>query len=112
MPFPLTQILLIKSQSQHKYRFSTNKDHFLANMPSFMKSTTSRIIGGQDAPEPIPWQVALHLIPRNSRINCGATILDASTLLSAAHCFDDFPNKEDWFIRVGSVKDRSGGQVS
>ena len=81
-------------------------------MPYFMKNT-DRIIGGQDAPEPIQWQVALHLIPINSRINCGATILDDRTLLSAAHCFDYFPNKEDWFIRVGSAgQDESEGQVS
>jgi hypothetical protein len=46
----------------------------LADMPYFMKNT-DRIIGGQDAPEPIQWQVALHLIPINSRINCGATVV-------------------------------------
>ena len=96
-----------------EYDFLPKKTSYfsLADMPYFMKNP-DRIIGGQDAPEPIPWQVALHLIPRNSRINCGATILDASTLLSAAHCFDNFPNKEDWFVRVGSVKDGGEGQVS
>ena len=80
------------------YSFLPKKNNyffFLADMPYFMKNT-DRIIGGQDAPEPIQWQVALHLIPINSRINCGATILDDRTLLSAAHCFDYFPNKEDW----------------
>ena len=38
-----------------------------------------RIVGGKDAPYPIPWQASIG--------SCGATILDAKTLLSAAHCF-------------------------
>ena len=73
-------------------------------MPYFMKNA-DRIVGGEDAPELIPWQASLGGY-------CGATILDVNTLLSAAHCFDNYPNKEEWFIRAGSVKDGSGGQVS
>ena len=100
MPFPLTQILLIKSQSPRKYRFSTNKDHFLANMPSFMTSTTSRIFGGEEAPRPITWQVYIG-------VGCGGTILDSTTILSAAHC--EISTGE--YIRAGSLQWKSGGQV-
>mgnify|MGYP002044541325 CR=1 FL=1 len=44
-----------------------------------MKSTTSRIFGGEDAPRPIPWQVY-------KEAGCGGTILDEKTILTAAHC--------------------------
>ena len=72
--------------------------YFLANMPSFMKNT-DRIVGGQDAPSPIPWQVYIE--------GCGATILDSTTLLSAAHCYFFIGES----IRAGSIEKGSGGQV-
>jgi len=68
-------------------------------MPSFMKND-DRIVGGQDAPSPIPWQVWL-------AGGCGATILDPTTLLSASHCSPQVGKS----IRAGSIKEGSGGQV-
>jgi hypothetical protein len=41
----------------------------------------SRIFGGSIAESPIPWQVRLH-----GGFNCGGTILDEYTILTAAHC--------------------------
>ena len=73
--------------------------YLIAEMPSFMKNT-DRIVGGQDAPSPIPWQVWL-------AGGCGATILDPTTLLSACHCLPQVGKS----IRAGSVKEGSGGQV-
>ena len=70
-------------------------------MPSFMKRNINRIVGGKDAPRPIPWQVAWN------EGNCGGTILDSTTILSAAHC--GFTIGES--IRAGSLKKLSGGQV-
>ena len=32
---------------------------------------------------------------------CAATILSPRVLVSAAHCFSDKYNDEDWFVRVG-----------
>ena len=32
---------------------------FSANMPSWMLTSGSRIVGGEDAPSPIPWQVSV-----------------------------------------------------
>ena len=72
-------------------------------MPSFMQNT-DRIVGGEAAPSMIPWQVAL--LDGNWQF-CGATILDARTLLSAAHCEPTTSNK----IRVGSTDKTSGGQT-
>ena len=68
-------------------------------MPSFMKNA-DRIVGGQDAPSPIPWQVSIEY-------GCGATILDSTTLLSAAHCYISVGES----IRAGSLKEESGGEV-
>ena len=43
---------------------------------------------------------------------CGGTILDTFTILSAAHCFDDYGDSvEGFYIRAGSRKWSSGGQV-
>ena len=66
-----------------------------------MKRNINRIIGGQEAPRPIPWQVAWR------EGNCGGTILDSTTILSAAHCGFKIGHK----IRAGSLKRSSGGQV-
>merc|ERR1712088_435214 len=50
-----------------------------AAIPNFMK-----IVGGEDADAPIPWQGSLQ---KNGGHFCGGTILDEYTVLSAAHCF-------------------------
>ena len=81
-------------------------------MPTYMASASkidpAEIVGGQDAPSPIPWQVSVQKY--NSHF-CGATILDASTLLCAAHCFYQ-SSTFGKSIRAGSTKRSSGGQVN
>ena len=78
-------------------------------MPTFMRDATrfvtSEIVGGQSAPSPIPWQVSIQ------GVVCGGTILDAFTVLSAGHCFDD-KSINGKSIRAGSTQRSSGGQVS
>ena len=74
-------------------------------MPDFMQNA-DRIVGGEAAPSPIPWQVAL-LNPAGTFQFCGATVLDAYTLLCAAHCQ---PAKSEK-IRVGSTHRYNEGQV-
>ena len=61
-----------------------------SKIPSWIKNAlNSKIINGQDAVSPIPWQVRL-IVTFNSlgqSFLCGGTILDEETILSAAHCF-------------------------
>ena len=68
---------------------------------------SDRIVGGVDAPTPIPWQVYVSLGEGRS---CGGTIIDASTVLCAAHCFYQYSEVGN-YIRAGSTKKSSGGQV-
>ena len=56
----------------------------------------NRIVGGKEAPSPIPWQVA---ILSGGIQFCGGTILDEFTILSAAHCSINTGNT----VRAGSV---------
>ena len=75
-------------------------------MPAFMLNS-DRIVGGVDAPSMIPWQVSVR---SGTFTFCGATILDASTILCAAHCFYQ-SSASGKSIRAGSTQKSSGGQV-
>ena len=92
-----------------------------------------RIVGGQDASSEIPWQVSVRagndlyntagfLIASSGMHWCGGTILDAKTILSAAHCFfagptlgnsgKEFVNVLNPFIKAGITDvDASNAQV-
>ena len=65
------------------------------------------IVNGQEAPNPIPWQVSLQTWYGHF---CGATILNGDTLLSAAHCFYE-AGTSGFTIRAGSTRSATGGQV-
>ena len=56
------------------------------------QSMNSRIVGGENATTPIPWQVHVDR-------GCGGTILDETTILSAAHCFNPF--RGAYYIEAG-----------
>merc|ERR1712086_774583 len=92
-----------------------------AKIPAWMKAAMGkapagdRIVGGTNAAGVVPWQVSIRDNESGADDNgkpyeknlhfCGGTILDAKTILSAAHCF---PNgqKEDLTFRqimAGSV---------
>ena len=87
-------------------------NHFSATIPSYMmysaRFNPAEIVGGQDAPSPIQWQVS---VQSGNFHFCGATILDESTLLCAAHCFPGSPSTYGKTIRAGSTEKSSGGQV-
>jgi len=47
-----------------------------------------RIAGGPIALEPIPWQAHLTMMIGSEAFQCGGTILDEETILTAAHCLN------------------------
>ena len=78
-----------------------------ATLPDWMKtSLTTRIVGGQKATSPIPWQAHLH--KDNSPV-CGATIIDEETVLTSTFCvvasFSNFAlfDKTKFEIEAGVV---------
>ena len=67
-------------------------------------SGLSRIIQGHTAPGHIPWQAQLRLgSPSNYRGICGGTIIDAKTILTAAHCCHDQDTNTQWPKSISTV---------
>merc|ERR1712127_382173 len=87
-------------------QFPASRTSGCADMPAFMLNS-DRIVGGVDAPSMIPWQVSVR---SGTFTFCGATIIDASTVLCAAHCFYQ-SSASGKSIRAGSTQKSSGGQV-
>ena len=86
--------------------------YFAASLPSWMHSD-DKIVGGVDAPSPIPWQVSLRYCSSGSCHFCGGTILDENTVLSAAHCFTKCQSMNGYSIMAGATNRHStSGQVS
>merc|ERR1711962_288402 len=77
------------------------EDASCGNFPSFMK--VDRIVGGEAAAKPIPWQVAVR---QGNWQFCGGSILDETTIMCAAHCFDKGQSMSGYNVRAG-VKDKN-----
>merc|ERR1711962_1186808 len=77
------------------------EDASCGNFPSFMK--VDRIVGGEAAALPIPWQVAVR---QGNWQFCGGSILDETTIMCAAHCFTKGQSMSGISIRAG-VKDKN-----
>merc|ERR1712172_4223 len=98
---------------------SANKE--CAKIPSWMKSDLARsdpwnrIVNGKTAPSPIPWQVHLRSGSPFGSFGyfCGGTIIDAKTIITAAHCYHGKNlNAGNWFITAGVVHIQDGAGQS
>merc|ERR1712111_105307 len=78
-----------------------------AAYPSFMGSY-DRIVGGAAAPSPIPWQVSMRQCQSGACHYCGGTVLDAKTILTAAHC----QVSTNHYIMVGKTNRNEGQNVA
>ena len=82
-----------------------------AKVPSWMsgRATSARIVGGNKAPSPIPWQVHVHIksSDKENPHGCGGTIIDEKTIISAAHCYYPLSKNTIQFIEAGITKDLS-----
>ena len=67
-----------------------------------------RIVGGETAAGPIPWQASIQT--SGGFHFCGGTVLDAKTVLCARHCFSN-GNAGNKKVTVGSVQ-KGGTQTS
>jgi secreted trypsin-like serine protease len=87
-------------------------------MKTAMASVTGleRIIQGKQAPSPIPWQAHMRQGSPTGRFYafCGGTILDSTTILTAAHCYDGKDlTATNYFIAAGATHvEDAGAQTS
>ena len=105
----MDQIYLQHQQYLNIFKLS-NQASFLeqvcAKVPPWMMSSLesskaiNRIVGGDNAPSPIPWQVRVAV----GGFLCGGTILDETTILSAAHCFYPPPYLSSYDIIEAGIK--------
>ena len=80
-------------------------------------ANNDRIVGGQKAESPIPWQVSLRRCSTGNCqqsvvFYCGGTILDSKTILTAAHCVDSQGvDYTQHFVMAGSTSVLGGQNV-
>ena len=80
-------------------------------LPSFMVKDENRVIGGETAESPIPWQVSIQK-PYIGGAWCGGTILDSTTILTAAHCLDTKgTDYTKWYVMAGKVSKYSEDRI-
>ena len=106
----MLQVFTVHSETNDTYIcFVFSEEVTYAKIPSWMTDLTSKIVGGSTAPNPIPWQVHVHINRTDEKgiQGCGGTILDEETILSAAHCYYPKSITTIQFIEAGIVQEFS-----
>lgn len=73
----------------HCGKMSTTFDTFDKQADDYDTNDDVRIVGGFEAPEPVPWFVMLKINTQNGTyagFQCGATLITTKFILTAAHC--------------------------
>lgn len=73
--------------------------------------TNDRIVGGEAAPTAIPWQVSVRSCQSGYCHKCGGTILDATTVLCAAHCFSSQDISGEYIMAGATSRHDTSGQT-
>ena len=111
----MSNVLIFSEQTVNRKISGFRAAPKYAKIPSWMsdKAIKTRIVGGNRAPSPIPWQVHVHIKRTdkegNTKINgCGGTIIDEKTIISAAHCYPQVIERSTvQFIEAGITRDFS-----
>lgn len=74
-------------------------------------TSADRIVGGENAPTPIPWQVSVRQGTGGGGHFCGGTILDATTVMCAAHCFSTGQSMSGYYVMAGATSRFQSGQT-
>ena len=65
---------------------------------------SQRIIGGQNAETPIPWQAEITIYGSDGLFyHCGGSIISSDTIVTAAHCVTSVPDGSKFEVRAGST---------
>ncbi|XP_043828740.1 LOW QUALITY PROTEIN: transmembrane protease serine 11E-like [Dromiciops gliroides] len=89
----------------------TETDNYLNNCCGTRTSTSDRIVGGNAVEQEgeWPWQASLQW---DGSHRCGATLINATWLVSAAHCFRNYKDPSRWTASFGLTinppKERQG----
>ena len=64
----------------------------------------SKIVGGNAAEKGSwPWMVAIFYSRKNEHIWCGGALIDNEWVLTAAHCFDQSLNEDQYTVILGEL---------
>lgn len=93
-------------------KLTTRSSLSCALIPNWMKE--NKIVGGYNASTPIPWQVSIRSCQTGGCHYCGGTILDKSTVLTAAHCYEFLNTMDGHYVMAGTTErsDASGQTVA